>query len=191
MSGLKVKTWLLLGCSLAGTSAALRGNRCGGLTGVAGRRGGADPLVRGPPPRGAGGQWPRGGVQGGGDQRRRLAGKLRGPESEGGAHRPGHGGGRGRRVGMRGPVVPRGRRRRVCRAPATGRRRGLLGRVLLVADAVVVVVVGGEVRVLRGGGHREVLRAEAQARVARDRVLVRVHGGVLVQLQVAHVHLSR
>ncbi|TNN46009.1 hypothetical protein EYF80_043818 [Liparis tanakae] len=132
-------------------------------------------------------------VQGRGQQPG-LPGELRGAEPEGGAHHAGprgHGGGPpGRRVVVRGPVVP-GRGGRVGRAPAAGAR--LLHRQRVGAEAVVVVrvrvvrvcvrVVTREVRVLRG---REALRAEAQARVAGPRG-PRVQARVLVQLQVVHL----
>lgn len=90
------------------------------------------------------------------------------------------------------PLVPGGWWRRwVSRAPAAGTGAGLLRWMQVVVDAVVVMgMIAGEVRVL-GGRYPVVLRAEAETRVAAYRVLVGVHGGVLVQLQVAYIHLSR
>lgn len=91
---------------------------------------------------------------------------------------------------MRGPVIPGGGRRRVSWAPAAAARTCLLRRVEVVVEPGVVVVVAGEVRVLRRA-RDEVLRAEADPRVSGDGGLVRVHGRVLIQLQVTDVHVSR
>lgn len=160
------------------------------LTRVAGRRRGSDPLVRVPSAGGTGRHLSDRRIQGGGEQRGGLPGEIRRAKAQWGAC---HGRGpRGppRRVVMWGPVISCGRRGRVSRAPAAVARAGLLGGVRVVAESRVVVVVAGEVRVLRRGGHREVLRAEAEPRVAAHRALVRVHGGLLVQLQVTDVHLT-
>lgn len=180
-----------------------------GLTWVGQRCGGASyPVIRVPPLRGSGRQLPRRRVEGGGQQRWRLPGELRGAEAQAGTHTAGHGGRRWRPPGcggcgcrcgggggsvvMRRPVIPcGGRRRRVRRAPAAAPRPALLRRVRVVAQAVVVVMVVAEVWVLRRARDREVLLAEAEPRVAGHRVLVRVHGGVLIQLQVTNVHISR